>query len=330
MKNSIFWERPDALLNYFPSISGAEEIARLRSVKSRHLELSEWEAVRLLLSELQPPDGEQRYHIDVSSAVVSVGDESQLTAAEHSILREVVASLIPWRKGPFRLFGLEIDAEWRSDRKWDRVRPYLPNLRGKRIADIGSNTGYYMFRMLADEPSLVVGFEPSARCFYSFELVQRFVQDARLQTELLGVEDIVHFADFFDVVFCMGILYHHRNPLALLEGIRAALRQGGEIIVESQAIPGSGPMALFPLERYGKARNVYFVPTESCLVSWVKRAGFKDVELISSVVLNVDEQRRTEFSPGESLSDFLDARDPTRTIEGYPAPLRIAVRGRKG
>lgn len=37
---------------------------------------------------------------------------------------------MPWRKGPFSLYGVEIDTEWRSDLKWDRVLPHLSPLAG--------------------------------------------------------------------------------------------------------------------------------------------------------------------------------------------------------
>src|SRR5690606_39729543 len=40
--------------------------------------------------------------------------------------------LIPWKKGPFELCGETIDAEWRSDMKWERLAPHLKKLEGDR------------------------------------------------------------------------------------------------------------------------------------------------------------------------------------------------------
>ena len=40
-------------------------------------------------------------------------------------LRDQLQTLQPWRKGPFSLFGVHIDTEWRSDWKWSRVAPHL-------------------------------------------------------------------------------------------------------------------------------------------------------------------------------------------------------------
>ena len=37
------------------------------------------------------------------------------------------------------------------------------------------------------------------------------------------------------------------------------------------------------------------------------------------------EQRRTDWMRFESLRDFLDAEDPSRTVEGHPAPVRAVM-----
>ena len=74
---------------------------------------------------------------------------------------------------------------------------------------------------------------------------------------------------------------------------------------------------------------MYFVPTAECLKSLVLRAGFKAVEVFSVVKLSVEEQRSTYYGSVQSLKDYLDPQDLNKTIEGYPAPLRIALRAYK-
>ena len=236
---------------------------------------------------------------------------------------------MPWRKGPFRLFGHEIDAEWRSHLKWNRVREALGDLQHRRILDVGCGNGYYMFRAAAFEPSQVIGIDPSVPFLLSFELMQRYLQLENLQYERLGVEDLEVFHRAFDVALCMGIVYHHRNPISILNRLLKTLRVGGLAIVESQTIDGNGSMALFPEDRYAKARNVYFMPTKDCLVNWVRRSGFKNVEVISHTKVTSEEQRSTEWMAYESLRDFLDPDDNSLTIEGYPAPWRTVIRGER-
>jgi hypothetical protein len=69
-------------------------------------------------------------------------------ATDPQHLREVLLRLHPWRKGPLELGGVLIDTEWRSDWKWERVRPFL-DLENQRVLDIGCGNGYFGWRMLA-------------------------------------------------------------------------------------------------------------------------------------------------------------------------------------
>ena len=88
-------------------------------------------------------------------------------------------------------------------------------------------------------------------------------------------------------------------------------------------------MSLSPPERYAKMHNVYFIPTAPCLEVWMRRAGFKEVTTHTVTEVRPSEQRKTTLAPYWSLEDYLDPDDPSKTVEGYPAPLRIVVSGRK-
>jgi tRNA (mo5U34)-methyltransferase len=260
---------------------------------------------------------------------VSIGIDESIDAVSRIALEELILGLRPWRKGPFELFGIEIDAEWQSDRKWSRVFPHLDPLAGKVVGDIGCGNGYYLLRLLEHSPSLALGLDPSQLFYFQFELLQTFARQAHAQYEPIGIESIDIFPDFFDVLLCMGVLYHHRNPIACLQGLRESLKKDGQLLIECQSIPGNEPIALFPPGRYAKMRNVYFVPTASCLEAWIKKAGFIDIKVCSDVAVTCEEQRRTDFSPNESLADFLDPNDQTLTVEGHPAPRRVIISARK-
>jgi tRNA (mo5U34)-methyltransferase len=239
--------------------------------------------------------------------------------------------LIPWRKGPFDLFGMEIDAEWRSDKKWERLEKVVDNLKGKRVLDIGCNNGYFMFRMAHQNPEFVLGIDPVVPYWSQFKFINHFAKCDNLEMELLGVEDCVLMDKLFDVVFSMGIIYHHRNPIQQLLDIKKAMKPGGQLILETIGIPGDDPVALFPEDRYAKMRNVWFVPTLSCLVNFAKKARFGDIEIVSDTPLTSDEQRLTEWCPPprQSLEDFLDPEDSSKTVEGHPAPRRFLISCRK-
>ncbi len=267
---------------------------------------------------------------DTSGDRVTVGQRDDLSPEQYDRLLRALEVFRPWKKGPFSLFGIEIDAEWRSDLKWSRIQPHIQPLSGRRVADIGCHNGYFMFRMADQQPDCVVGFEPFAKHFWNFQLIQNLVQMESLSFELLGVEHINFYPKFFDTIFCLGILYHHTDPVGLLRKLRSALAPGGEIVIDCQGIAGELPVSLSPRGRYAKARGIWFLPTRSCLEHWMARAGFQNLRCFFSEPLSVEEQRRTAWADIDSLQEFLDPTDLEKTIEGYPAPWRhyiVAARG---
>ncbi len=238
--------------------------------------------------------------------------------------------LKPWRKGPFNLFDIEIDAEWQSQIKWQRLEKFLPDLENKTILDIGANSGYYLFRMLSYKPKLVMAIDPMTLFFYQFKAINKYVKAENIYYLPLRTENFAPYCQsLFHIIFAMGIIYHQKSPLEFLAQIRKMLRKNGNLILESITIPGEDNYILFPKNRYAKMRNTYFIPTAKALISMVERAGFKNVELINTVKTTVDEQRKTWWMQYESLTDFLDPNDKTKTIEGYPAPERSIIIAQK-
>ncbi len=254
---------------------------------------------------------------------VTIGGADEISPGERKLVRQVLQGFMPWRKGPFRIFDIDIDAEWQSQRKWNRMLPQLPDLGNKIIGDIGCNNGYYMFRMLPYQPRLVLGFEPYVQHYYTFRTLNGFVRNEDLRIELLGIEHLPLFPNCFDVLFCLGIIYHRRSPLDALHDVFNALKPGGTLLLESQAIAGEDPVALFPEKTYAKVPGTWFVPTASCLKNWLLRCGFTEVKQFCMHPMSNLEQRRTDWMTFESYDDFIQQDNPALTIEGYPAPWRV-------
>ena len=239
-------------------------------------------------------------------------------------VHSVAKLLMPWRKGPFQIGETYIDSEWRSNVKYNLLRPHF-SLKDKRVADIGCNNGYYMFRMLEDEPRSLVGFDPSPLYKTQFDFINRFVK-SDIVYELLGVEHVEFYEEKFDTIFCLGVLYHRSDPVAMLKQLFKGLDKKGEVILDTFYILGEDEMCLCPESSYSKIPNIYFVPTIKALKNWCMRAGFDSFEVLETSVTEADEQRKTSWIEGQSLEDFLDPADSSKTIEGYPAPARVYVR----
>src|SRR6056300_1726388 len=81
------------------------------------------------------------------SDTIKIQSKTPLNKSQKEKIEMTAKMMMPWRKGPFDLFGLFIDTEWQSFLKYNLLEPHF-NLKDKRVADVGCNNGYYMFRML--------------------------------------------------------------------------------------------------------------------------------------------------------------------------------------
>lgn len=280
-----------------------------------HGNMADWQKTLHTLPDTQP------FAIELE-AKVEIGDRNDLTDADREQLTGLLRTFLPWRKGPYSLFGVEIDTEWRSDWKWERVLPHIQPLKGRKVLDIGCGNGYHGWRMCGAGAELVVGIDPTLISVMQFQVMQRYISDQNHFVLPLGIEDIPANLACFDSVFSMGVLYHRRSPLDHLFELRGCLRPGGELILETLIVEGDKGTVLMPEGRYAKMRNVWFLPSAETMQLWLHRCGFKDVRCVNKNQTSIEEQRQTKWMEFESLSDFLDPQDRGKTIEGYPAPLR--------
>lgn len=256
-------------------------------------------------------------------------DSADLSERQRLGINNLLRNLMPWRKGPYTLYGTEIDTEWRSDWKWQRVLPHISPLAGRTVLDVGCGSGYHMWRMIGAGAQLVVGIDPMQLFLCQFEAVRKLLgNDQRAHLLPLGIEQLPEL-NAFDTVFSMGVLYHRRSPLDHLFQLKNQLVSGGELVLETLVIEGDDQAVLVPGERYAQMRNVYFIPSTGALKNWLEKCGFADVRIVDYSVTSTDEQRRTDWMTSESLAEFLDPADASKTVEGYPAPLRAVLVARK-
>ena len=115
-----------------------------------HGDFNKWQVAVDTMPEVSP------FEMDLGAATVTIGNPGDLNSVEQKTLRENLMWLHPWRKGPFELFGIQIDTEWRSDLKWARLKNHI-DLKDKLVLDVGCGNGYYLFRMLGAGAKSAVG-----------------------------------------------------------------------------------------------------------------------------------------------------------------------------
>lgn len=285
---------------------------------SRHGELDNWLS---MLDNLPKIDIST---VDLKSEV-RIGNEGDCQQDTRDELEQHLRLLMPWRKGPLSIAGIDINTEWHSDWKWDRVQPHIDSLQGKHVLDIGCGNGYYALRSYGQGADLVVGIDPGQKYIMQFYALKKYLGDIPVHLLPLGIEDVPPSLKAFDTVFSMGVLYHRRSPLDHLYELRDCLKPGGELVLETLVIDGDVNSVLLPRGRYQQMRNVWFLPSCDALVLWLQRCGFKNVRVVDITKTSIEEQRATDWMEFDSLVDFLDPEDQSKTIEGYPGPMRAVV-----
>lgn len=254
--------------------------------------------------------------------VITIATEGD---ADVQLIRKALECLHPWRKGPFNLLGVQIDAEWRSDLKWDRVAHHV-DLVGKRVLDVGCGNGYFGWRMLEAGASEVIGIDPMPICTVQYSAIARYLSELpnyvyplRLESLKVGVP--------FDCAFSMGVIYHQRDAGEHLSQLHSHLQAGGVLVLESLVVDESyAPyLELAGKHRYARMRNIWKIPTPSTLTKWLIDAGFREPRIVDVSKTTINEQRSTAWMRFQSLAEALDPKNPDQTIDGYPAPQRAIM-----
>ncbi len=316
-----------------------------RAEQSPHGDQAKWQSVVAQLDDLTPSS------CDFTGPIVRIGAARDCDLAVRAHIKGLLLQLQPWRKGPFALFGVCIDGEWRSNRKWARLAGAISDLRGRRVLDVGCGNGYYLWRMIGQGARLALGIDPGRLFITQFNAMKRYCSEypafvlpltsgqfagggggggeggdgSRGSGSGVGRGGGGGGGDGsggFDTVFSMGVLSHRRDPHGHLRELLRFVRPGGELVVENLLVEGGEEAVLIPSDRYAGMRNIHWIPSALALEEWLRRAGAIDIRLLGISTTTFAEQRATEWMGFHSLADFLDPRDLGKTREGHPAPRR--------
>lgn len=181
------------------------------------------------------------------------------------------------------------------------VRLYGGSLEGRRVLDLGCNSGFWSLSAIQEGADFVLGID--AR--------EMFVEQANFVFEVKGVDKSrynfvaknlfdVNFQEFgnFDIVLCLALLYHVDKPLLFLEKIAEV---NDDILVIDTELSGTGGshLELRPdVESWDSyvGHKLTVRPTKQAVFDIAEEFGY------SSVML------RPRFADWEKLSDYRGAR----------------------
>jgi tRNA (mo5U34)-methyltransferase len=304
--------------HFFPSIQ-FEEIKKkieLALDPLKNKKLTFWQDLVKKLPSLEAD------YVNFQSDAITLNKQPKLQNKQVEMIKDSFIQLHPWRKGPYNIFGMHIDTEWRSDWKWNRIKNSLPKLENCRVLDVGCGNGYHCWRIFGEGAGVVFGIDPYLLSVVQFYAIRHFLAPIPVHVLPLTFEEFPKPSPQFDIIFSMGVIYHRRSPLDHLFRLKSFIIPGGYLILESLVIDGEKGQVLLPDDRYAKMRNVWFIPSVLTLESWLRRCGFKNIHLINVTLTTIEEQRSTEWMTFESLEQFLDPQNDKLTVEGLPAPKR--------
>jgi tRNA (mo5U34)-methyltransferase len=319
---------PEKLLNGDPALKAVlASDSRLRHLldvfpgdtrRFNHGDLAGWLEALSALPDIKPVS------IDINNAV-RIGEASQCSDDVRQVLADALMQIHPWRKGPYELFGLAIDTEWRSDWKWERLLPFITPLAGRKVLDVGCGNGYHCWRMAGAGADFVLGVDPHLLFVVQYWSVRHYLPAPPVYLLPMALESMPAKIEAFDTVFSMGVLYHRRSPMDHLLRLRECLRPGGELVLETIVIEGPEGMTLVPDGRYSRMPNVWFLPSCGTLQTWLQKCGYCNIRTVDKTVTSIQEQRSTPWMTFDSLAQALDPENPAKTVEGYPAPIRAVI-----
>jgi tRNA (mo5U34)-methyltransferase len=218
-------------------------------------------------------------------------------------LREQVAALGPWYQ------NIQLSPEVSTNpslathplERWQAISPFVPaDLTGATVLDIGCNAGFFSVALKQRGAERVVGIDIMPHVLRQ----ARFVADhfkVEIDFRHLSVYDVASLGSF-DLVLCVGVLYHLRHPLYALDQINAVCR---DLFIAQTVIRGdvgdfvSAPdyadddhrrfdHPAFPKMYFiehaanGDASNWWFA-TRSCFTAMLRSAGFDHIQPTSAL-----------------------------------------------
>jgi tRNA (mo5U34)-methyltransferase len=242
---------------------------------------------------------------------------------DHDELRAKIASFPRWHY-EFDLDGLvtPIFDKRHVTRHEQRSRYFFDalvdvcggSLKGLRVLDLGCNAGWWSLKAIDAGCDFVAGIDGRQMHIDQANLVfeQKHVDAGRYEFIVGNVLSDPWPAGDFDVVLCLGLLYHISKPVELME--RIAATKADLVVIDTQIIDAGGSYWLSYREPLSEARNAIdyetvLHPSRKAVIDLVKQFGYDVVPL----PLNMTDFRGSrDYLVGERLA-FLCASNTDLT-----------------
>jgi len=165
------------------------------------------------------------------------------------------------------------------------------DLTGKSVIDVGAWDGFFSFEAEKRGAKEVVAvdsmmWQEEHKTFTTKKKGFDFAHKI-LKSKVYGVEcEVMDLSKFktFDLVLCLGILYHMKDPFGMCRVMFDITKEDGMLILETHcdALKEIKPgMIFYPTNEVNNDPLTWWGPNIKCVQDMLKVAGFKKVDLIS-------------------------------------------------
>jgi SAM-dependent methyltransferase len=226
-----------------------------------------------------------------------------------AFVEEFLPQLGMFLQGPFPLPGNRVSrSAWDCRGKTGAYRACglsTQSVTGKRTLDVGCNAGYDTFLMNAMGASESVGLEPHGFYFHA-QFLNAVYERPGVSFRNIGWEGVdPELLGQFDLVTCLGLIYHLTDPMALLFRLASVMKPGARLVMETHVLSERSTHAHFVEGAFWGDETYWWIFGDECLSGMLRSAGFRDVK----VALKAD-------------CDSRNPRNPRVTVEGHPAGAR--------
>lgn len=194
---------------------------------------------------------------------------------------------------------------WKN--QWDNVRKVRQRLdyKGKSVLDLGTMNGMWAFEAEQLGAEKVVAGDIWQNCShmqYERLIFAKSVLNSKIfvvtNAEITCLHDrlessfrLYGIKDGFDIIQCLGLIYHVEDILKALREVHKCLKQGGQLLIETACWVGGGdePLCRFNSD-YGiyPDSTTYWAPNKACLYDMLKHTGFNPTSEMSILHSDVD------------------------------------------
>jgi hypothetical protein len=100
----------------------------------------------------------------------------------------------------------------------------------------------------------------------------------------------------FDLIWCLGVLYHNAEQLRLLRKLRLLSAPDAVTVIETEINPSRKPIVqIYWPKPFGGIQTMTHIPSAKAVEAWMEMAGFSDVKR-ARILSRVTSRRRGVFT----------------------------------